>query len=387
MLPLAISLPRDLEPETYQPPAWATEVLLEHRDLARLGFLDSSSLQRILKTCVMRGLSATLVWDILADDQTLVHGQNVLAELPMDQFHAIRVSDPGIAAFLKERYPDIPLQLNLETGNHNLPGIQAWVREFQPQRLVLSNELPLDQLARIRKAIDVPIETLAMGRILLFYTPRPLISGAKGEDIRREIAPHFVTSVEDGKHFPIEENQHGTFMYYEKDLFLLPYLEQIENAGLDAVRFELKFYPQHPLDGALEQFFDHGEGDALARIRSCLGPRLTRGFFKSNRTDKQFKKLKNVHLIPLENRDYLGTVVESRKKEYIAQVLEKTIAVGDWLTYQVPEGDLVDHQLTWISDKDGHKVQQTPGKGLWLVNHRGGISPGTRVFRTQPAKP
>lgn len=382
MLPIAISLPRDLDPDTYQPPAWASEVLLEHRDLARLGFLDTSSFCSMLGRCETQGLAPILVWDILADDEALEKGRAILSELPLDRIAAIRVTDPGIATFLKDAYPGLPLQLNLETGNHNLPGIEAWARAFQPQRFILSNELPLDLLSEIRKTAAVPVEIMALGRILLFYTPRHLIRGAKAEALLRESVPHYVTSVEDGKHFPIEENHHGTFMYYEKDLFLLPYLDQIEQAGLDCVRLELKFFSQNPLTSALTSHFQNPGAASLKKVKSCLGPRLTRGFFKSNRTDKQFKKLKNVHLIPKENRDYLGTVVESKKQQYIAQVLEKPIAVGDWLTYQIPEGDLVEHQLTWIRDKDGRPVQQTSRHGLWLVNHRGGISPGTRVYRS-----
>lgn len=376
---ITISLPRDLETIDQLTYSYASEVLLEHQDLARLGHLDKVETNQAIHFFNSQEKACVLVWDILADDQQIEKGLAVLKELDLANVAAIRVADPGVATCLKSHYPHIRLQLSLETGNHNLLGIQAWERIFAPQKLVLSNELPLSQISHIRSQISTPVEISVLGRILLFYTPRHLLKPIDPWSHQEVDRSQFVTSVEDGKHFPIEENRHGTFMYYEKDLFLVPYLQQIMEAGVDHVRLDLKFFNSNPLGQLLEQHFSGSE--VLALIKSCLGPKLTRGFFKSNRTDKQFKKLKNLRLQPQENRDYLGTVLEVRKNQYIAQMLEKPLQVGEHIVYQTPEGTLLPHQIAWLRDKDGQQLHQTQRPGLVLVNHRRSISPGTLIFR------
>ena len=383
MLPITVSLSRDSEDLGSLLPDWSHEILLEHRLLARQGFLESDRLAHLLSSQQAKDKRFVLVWDILADDHTIAKGKQILDSLDLRAFSAIRVADPGIAQFVKENFPQLPLQLSLETGNHNLPGILAWARVLEPEKLILSNELPLLQQAHIRREVGIPIEMAAMGRILLFYTPRQLLSPIDPWHPDSSMRSRFVTSVEDGKHFPIEENLHGTFMFYEKDLFLLPYLDQIQEAGIDSVRIDLKYYSHQPLATHLKNFLRRGQTSDLQSIKKCLAPKLTRGFFKSNRTDKQFKKLKNMRLLPKEGCDYLGKVIETRKNQYIAHMLDSTLAVGDWVTYQVPEGAFLRHQIDWIRDMDGNRVQETHKPGLWLVNHRSSISPGSLVYKEQ----
>mgnify|MGYP003322752277 FL=1 len=124
--------------------------------------------------------------------------------------------------------PAIPLHLIAETGNHNLTGLQRWTKYFgqQLQRLILSTELPKPVLSEYSKILNVPCEILAVGRILLLYTPRKLLSNqAYSSSSTGFLEKTLATTEQPQRQFPTIENQHGTFMFHHRDLFLLDFLQ------------------------------------------------------------------------------------------------------------------------------------------------------------------
>lgn len=355
------------------------EMLLEHQDLARMGRLDLETLNQSAAQAKARGLRTVLVWDILCDNTAMANSASLLRQLDMSLFDAVRTQDPGAAWYMKDHFPQVPLQLILETGNHNLPGITAWVEAFQPERVVLSNELPLNQVTQIIETIKTPVEIMALGRILVFYTPRRLISPIEPHTDEHDLIQRIITSEEDHKKFPLVENRHGSFMYYEKELFLLPYLQEIQEAGVAYARLELKFYDQAVL-GPLQSYLEQRDKEPLDGLKSVLGEKLTRGFFKSNRTDKQFKKLKNPHLIADRDAPYLGVVMETAKKKFMALAVETDFKVGDTLIMVNPEGERLEHQVQWIRDLSGRKLEEVATPGVYTINPGRKVSSGTQVY-------
>lgn len=359
------------------------ELLIEHRDLARVGFLDSAGCVALAREAKARGLRTVLVWDLLLSDNQLLAGAATIRALDLSLFDAIRIQDAGAARYAKEVFPQLERQLVLETGNHNLPGILRWIEAVAPHRVVLSNELPMALVAQVRAAVSVELEYLALGRLLIFYTPRKLVSPVTtilAEE--QEAVERFVTSEEDGKnkHFPLIENQHGTFMYYEKDMFLVPYLAEMAAAGVDYARIDTKFFDDAALLTALQAYLADPDETQATALKALLGPRLTRGFFKSNRTDKQFKRLKNQYLAVREDAVYVGEVLETKKKSYTALRSEHAFAVGDRLQLQNPEGKLSTTTIQSIRNSSGQSVDRAASPGIWVVNHISGASAGSKLY-------
>lgn len=355
------------------------EVLLEHELLARSGGLGDDALCTAASEARARGLRVILVWDVLASEQLLERGAALVDRLGVAHFDALRVQDPGVALFARERWPDWPLQLVLETGNHNLIGATAWRDALQPERLVLANELPASELTRFAAAIDCELEIAVLGRLLMFYSPRPLVRAAEGETLE-EVRERFAIDPERRRHYPVIENRHGTFMFYEKDLNLLPWLSKVEACGLRRARLDFKYFPAE-LVTRVTNWLMSGDASELAAVKSCLSPRTTGGFFKSNRTDKQFTRLKNTYLRVREDRILLATVLEtSRKTGYTVLHADAPLRIGMVFDYLVPEGEWGRHQVEWLRGLDGRRLEATDGPGVYLVNHARRASPGTKCY-------
>jgi U32 family peptidase len=99
-----------------------------------------------------------------------------LSKVSLSNFQSIRVQDPGALYYLMEKFPEIKIQLNLETGNHNLRAIRGWVDLVgeRLEKIILSSELNREKLGEYINAFkshDFTFELLGLGKILLFYTP------------------------------------------------------------------------------------------------------------------------------------------------------------------------------------------------------------------------
>ena len=79
------------------------EVILEPRELSRMGRLKLDELIRLARIAVKSGLSPILSWDILMTENIFQKVELYLKDVPLEIFSAIRVQDPGAVEFLKSK--------------------------------------------------------------------------------------------------------------------------------------------------------------------------------------------------------------------------------------------------------------------------------------------
>ncbi|MGB3534323.1 MAG: U32 family peptidase [Microcoleaceae cyanobacterium] len=273
-----------------------TEVLLEPIELTRQGILTQQQVNHLAKTARQQQLKPVLVWDILTPENQLEYLTQQLSQWDLSVFSAIRVCDPGVGWWIKTHLPNLPIQLIVETGNHNLEALQGWCDIFSESldRLILSIELPEDKLVEYCQALPVSCELLGVGPILLFYSPRSLLSPHLDPDENQQQIQTTITSADSGNRaFPTLETSQGTFMFLDKDQFILDQLETLEKAGLHTVRLDLRHLnPKEKATVNLENICQQLLVNLTALRQQW--PRPTRApFFKINRTTSIFSRMKS----------------------------------------------------------------------------------------------
>lgn len=282
------------------------EIIVSCKELSRFHQNDLEALLNLSKSIIKNGGKAILEWDVLYPENALPAALTIFERLPLHDFAGIRIQDPGLVHLVKNKYSWLPIHLILETGNHNLVALKRWEEYLGKQldRLVLSNELSKEHLGLYAKELKTPIEVLVFGRILLFYSPRKLLSPLEKEKAISNYLTALGTS-EESPHsgFPIIENTHGTFMFNVKDLSLIDHLDELKEMGIKNARIDLRF------DHSMDQIRD---------LKNFKGPRpLVKGFYQINKTDVLFSKLKNKRT----NRSdlgFLGVVVDVERDKGIA---------------------------------------------------------------------
>ncbi|MBD1913491.1 MULTISPECIES: U32 family peptidase [unclassified Leptolyngbya] len=300
------------------------EVLIEPQLLARQGTLSETDSQALAQDAQQRGLRPVLVWDALMPERMWKAVGDRLKTWDLSAFAAIRVNDLGAAAWVQEHAPHMPLHLIVETGNHNLSALQGWCELLGSslERLVLSIELPEDTLAHYCRTLPVACEVLGAGPILLFYSPRSLLTNPLHAE---EDAPYLATTVafeeSPDRPFPTLETAHGTLMFLDKDQFILDRLTTLQEAGMHTIRLDLRSL-QPSGDAALhvDQICQQLVTDPAALRQHW--PRPTRApFFNANRTTALIPRMKTRRLDPWRPQALAEAIASEKNKFLVFRVL------------------------------------------------------------------
>ena len=159
----------------------------------------------------------------------------------------IIISDPGILTMAKEAIPDVPIHLSTQANVTNPGNARFWEAQGV-RRLNLARELSLAEIAEIRKGLapGTKLEIFVHGALCISYSGRCLLSYYfTGRDANRGECAHpcrYKYALQEekrpGQYFPVEEDEHGTYIFNSKDLCLLNKLPQLINIGVDSLKIE-----------------------------------------------------------------------------------------------------------------------------------------------------
>jgi putative protease len=259
-----------------------SEILLEPTQFTRQGRLTQQQVHGLAKAAIERGLNPVLVWDILTPEHQFNAITQQLTQWDLSLFSAIRVCDPGVAWWVKTHLPNLPIQLILETGNHNLEALQGWCEIFGESlnRLILSIELPEQKLIQYCQTLPVNCELLGVGPILLFYSPRSLLSPHLSQTENQQQIEATITSEDSGNRpFPTLETPQGTFMFLDKDQFILDQLEALMAAGLHTVRLDFRHLNTAENTSVNIAQFCQQNFNRSSNIKTAMAPTHTSTFF------------------------------------------------------------------------------------------------------------
>jgi putative protease len=319
-------------------------------------------------------------WDVLMEQGRFLEISTAVEQwlVSFEQLPIMRVQDFGALYWLKDRFPNIAIQLNLETGHRNLPAIEGMLDYVgaQLESVVLSFELTHDKLQEFKQVIDVPVEILFFGRIPLFYSPRKLLSAtALGQKSKNREIIQLQGRSEESPHtgFPLLENRHGTFMFNVKELSLLDVYGELVEMGIDLCRIDLTQYDfaiqldwMKKIERVVSLQVDYQD------FKQQYPAPLVRGFYSANRSSILFEKLKNRHLLR-SDETFVGEVVEVLKPKHIAvTVLRRGLKQGDAIFYISPEGKQVHTVVNRMLNSKGEEVENAqPGELVFLAYQKG----------------
>lgn len=362
------------------------EIVLGCQELSRYSKTTYEELILLTNIALKNKLNIVLEWDALNQEEKFRKALSFFDRLPLHDFKAVRLQDPGAVEYVKTKYPWLKIQLILENGNHNLVGLLKWSEYLgdQCERLILSNELSKEMLKEYAKVLKTPIEVLVLGRILLFYSPRMLLSALEKENMQKSYIEASGSS-EESPHtgFPLIENRHGTFMFNVKDLYLLDHFQELQEMNIIHTRVDLRF------DGLFEKYFNEialffkeeiSEG-SLGIKKNHLRP-MIKGFYNINKTDVLFTKLKNKRT-QRNDKNYLGEIVDVERDFQLALLLKNSPLQnlkGTNLKLITPEGKEKIIHLQWVRSSMHEEITNANKNDVILIPYINGVTVKTQVY-------
>lgn len=172
---------------------------------------------------------------------------------------ALIMSDPGLISIVREAYPEIPVHLSVQANCMNWTAVKFW-QNIGITRVILSRELRLNEIREIKQQVpDMELEAFVHGSICIAYSGRCLMSHymsyrdanqgvcdnscrypykvyAQKKDPDSEI---FLQDLRDPSElYPLEEDEHGTYLMNSKDLCLIEHLKELHEAGVCSFKVE-----------------------------------------------------------------------------------------------------------------------------------------------------
>jgi len=322
-------------------------------------------------------------FDILVDEADFHSLTLQYSNLPLIEFDAVRIYDLGVMEWIKNQFPWQKIHLILETGNHNLVSLLTYEAYLgnQLSRFVVSIELSKDVLKNFTANLKTPCELYVLGPILLFYTPRKLLSPLVKTSEKNSLKSVWTKATsEESPHsgFPVLENQHGTFMFNVKDLNLLEDLNMVAETGAKYFRFDLRF----------ENMLDHVE--LVSKVifqneigKKLIGPRpFIKGFFNVNKSDVLFKKLKNNRIIR-NDQNYVGEVIDVEKDRRLTIISKNNSVLNrdlHKLRIITPEGkEKIIEQFNFL-DLNLDACDKLANEDLYFLNYIRGVTVKSQVY-------
>ena len=209
------------------------------------GNFTDEEISRAVEYAHSKSKSVYVTVNIFPHESDLKTLPDFLKHLERSGVDGLLVADLGIFSMAKEIVPNLKLHVSTQANITNSKSARAW-QNLGATRLVLARELSLDEIKKIRDAVDCEIEVFVHGAMCLSYSGRCYLSAyMTNRDANRGSCTQpcrwkysLVEEKRPNEFFPIDEDERGTFILNSKDLCLLPRLKDLLDVGIDSLKIE-----------------------------------------------------------------------------------------------------------------------------------------------------
>jgi putative protease len=309
---------------------------------------------------------------------------------------AMIMSDPGLISIVKERHPEIPIHLSVQANCMNWQAVKFW-RDQGLSRIILSRELRLTEIKEIHERVpDIELEAFVHGSICIAYSGRCLLShymsyrdanqGVCDNSCRypyklyknnEAIADEFqLQDLRDTTQmYPIEEDEHGTYIMNSKDLCLIEHLKDIRDAGVISFKVEgrtkSEFYAamvSRAYRTAIDDMMADKKFNPL--LLQDLERLANRGYHKGFMMGEPTHQAQNYESTPrAQHSHFLGFVRgESNTEGYVSFEPRSKMELGQEIEFIDPQGTHMATVLGILDHNNSDSKAANPGtKGLFKV--------------------
>jgi putative protease len=186
--------------------------------------------------------------NIYASDSDFGQIRECLSELDKMKIDGLIISDMGVLENALRFAPNTPVHISTQANTTNAEAIKFYKR-LGARRVVLARELKLDQIKKIRDAVDgIELECFVHGAMCVSYSGRCLLSnyltdrgsnqGKCAQPCRWEYRIREASRPDNGGELDVFEDARGTYFMNGRDLCMIEHLDKLIDAGVDSFKIE-----------------------------------------------------------------------------------------------------------------------------------------------------
>lgn len=332
-----------------------------------------------------RGKKIYVTMNIFARNGDLKEMARYAAALSQTKAHGVIVSDPGAFLTVREAAPELPLHVSTQANTLNWRTCEFW-KKMGAVRVNLARELTLSEIAEISAALRerdcrLELEAFVHGAMCMSYSGRCMLSdylasrSSNRGDCAQPCRWNYKITEENrpGEPLQAEETERGTFLFNSKDLCMLPYLQELKDAGITSFKIEgrmkSEFYTAITVRAyrlaidAMEcgRPLRPGEPETEAlmeEVCSVSHRDYSPGFYLGERGSQIYETSSY-----RRTADFIGTVdsCEADGAAYRTVITQRgAFSEGDLLEFVQPDGPVQAHRLGRMYNAAGERIARAP---------------------------
>jgi U32 family peptidase len=242
-------------------------------------FFDIDLIREAVDYVHAKGKKIYLTANIYAHNNKINGFMEAMKEMVDLKPDAFIMTDPGLIAQTKDKFPEAVIHLSTQANNTNWAQVKFW-KDYGIERAILARELRIEEIKEIHEKVpDIELEAFVHGSICMAYSGRCLLSNylsyrdanqgtcshtcrwgfkvnaneeSRGEradgmtqfdDVATDYRPldgdfYLEEKERPGEMMPIDEDEYGTYIMNSKDLCGIDYMAQLRDAGIVSFKVE-----------------------------------------------------------------------------------------------------------------------------------------------------
>lgn len=302
---------------------------------------------------------------------------NFLEEVRPD---ALLIADPGVYSIAQSLNITVPIHISTQATIVNWAGVHFWEKQKNIERVVLARELSLDEIKTISEKTNTELEIFVHGAMCMSYSGRCLLSNyMTGRDANKgECAQPcrwnyaIVEEKRPGVYYPIQEDEHGSYIFNSYDLCTLERLPEILEGNLvESLKIEgrmkslyyvstiIRCYRQ-----VIDHYMEHGSIDPeehkywLDELEKVSHRPYTTGFLFGRPEDNAVNNTSSGYIKPY---DFVGVVKDYNPDTQMATIEQRNkISVGDTIQFFGTTYKEYDHTVAEMFDEHHESIETAP---------------------------
>lgn len=347
-------------------------------------------MKQVINYCKLRNVKTNLTVNTLIKNCEFEAAVDLVKEAYQAGIDAIIVQDFGLAKYLIDNFPHLPIHASTQMTVHNLQGVLE-LEKLGFDRVVLSRELSCDEIEYICKNCNVEIETFIHGALCICYSGQCLFSsivggrsGNRGKCAGPCRLPYELISKSNST-CETKTIDKG-YLLSTKDLCGIPYIPRLIQAGVKCFKIEGRMKsPEYVATVTriyrkyIDMFQNTNEFNIDEKDINDLMQVFNRGGFSSGHLDSNH----NGNLIfpekPSNMGIYLGTIKKyNSNKGHITLQLEEDLDLGDSISVS---NESSKYLVSELMIKNYNYKHISAGTEVTIGRMKGNIKVGDKVYR------
>ena len=347
-------------------------------------------MKQVIDYCKLRNVKTNLTLNTLLENGEFDNAVDLAKEAYKAGVDAIIVQDLGLAKYLIDNIPGLPIHASTQMTVHNLQGVLK-LEKLGFDRVVLSRELSCEEIEYICKNCKVEIETFIHGALCICYSGQCLFSSVVGgrsgnrgkcagpcrlpyELISENAETHERKSIDKG------------YLLSTKDLCGIAYLPRLIQAGVKCFKIEgrmkspeyvatvTRIYRKY-IDMVLNNddfIIDEKDINDLMQV-------FNRGGFSDGHLDSKHNRNLIFPEKPSNMGIYLGTIKKyNSNKGHITLQLEEDLELGDSISVS---NEASKYLVSELMIKNVNQKKVSANTEVTIGRMKGNIKVGDKVYR------